>query len=120
MNFYKRSLTWKCTVTRQLGLLEVRYEEALAMLESHEQRLARSGKSGANGEFERNLRREVNEKLLASREANFRVRAIEKTADKAEKSEQKAQERLNELQRKFSEATAQLRTEHGNLIRWKK
>ncbi|KAI1198265.1 hypothetical protein F5X97DRAFT_342784 [Nemania serpens] len=104
-------------LTRQLGLLEVRYEEALSMLERHEQRLARSGRPGANGDFERNLRRDVEEKRIASKEAKDRVKAIEKAIDKAERSERKAQEKLNEVQSKLSDANLQLRTEHGRMLR---
>lgn len=106
----------KCAVTRQLGLLEVRYEESLSTLERHEQRLAMSGRPGANGDFERNLRREVEEKRIASKEAKDRVKAIEKTLDKAERSERKAQEKLNDLQNRLNEANAQLRIEHGRML----
>lgn len=87
------------------------------MLERHEQRLARSGRPGANGDFERNLRRDVEEKRIASKEAKDRVKAIEKAIDKAERSERKAQEKLNEVQSKLSDANLQLRTEHGRMLR---
>ncbi|KAI1129284.1 hypothetical protein F5Y10DRAFT_264276 [Nemania abortiva] len=103
-------------LTRQLGLLEVRYEESLSSLERHEERLARSGRPGANGSFERNMRREVDSRKEECKDVADQIKALEKDIKKAEKSERKAQEKLDELQNKLSEANLQLRNEQGRLL----
>ncbi|KAI0972037.1 hypothetical protein F4678DRAFT_460865 [Xylaria arbuscula] len=103
---------------RALATLEMRYKDSQSSLQRHSQRLAESGRPGANGEFERNAREEAEKTRAQGKEMQGKIRAVEKTIRKAEKRERRARDKLDALRGKLAESRLRLRVEEGKLERF--
>ncbi|KAI0805061.1 hypothetical protein GGR55DRAFT_681347 [Xylaria sp. FL0064] len=103
---------------RETRTLELRYSASVASLQRHEQRLAESGRPGGNGEFEQNARNDLEITRKQCKEMQGKIRAMDKTIEKAHKSERKAREKLDELRGRLSQSRLQLRAEEGKLLRF--
>ncbi|KAI1354031.1 hypothetical protein F5Y01DRAFT_322293 [Xylaria sp. FL0043] len=110
--------TQRENVTRETRTLELRYAASLASLQRHEQRLAESGRPGGNGEFEQNARNDLEVTRKQCKEMQGKIKALDKTIEKARKSERKAREKLDELRGRLSQSRLQLRAEEGKLLRF--
>ncbi len=113
-----RLLTPSFAVVRELATLELRYKGSLASFQRHEQRLAESGRPGGNGEFERNARDDLEKAKKVCKEVEGKISAMDKTIERAQKSERKAREKLDGLRGKLAESRMQLRVEEGKLLRF--
>ncbi|KAI0118218.1 hypothetical protein GGR51DRAFT_554711 [Nemania sp. FL0031] len=106
----------KDDLMHHLSLLQVRYEESKSTLERHEARVAMDGRHGANGAFERNMRREVQERKQACKDVEYQIKTTERLLSKADKSQHKAKEKYDDLQNKLTDANLELRNEQGRLL----
>ncbi|GAP82438.1 hypothetical protein SAMD00023353_6000300 [Rosellinia necatrix] len=111
----------KRTMERQLGLLEVTYEDALALFQRNQRRLAvgMSGVgAGATGTYERDARRDLEERRQQCRGLEDGLKAVARGIEKAERAQDRAREKRDGLQVKLDGARAELRVEQARLLRF--
>ncbi|KAI0423048.1 hypothetical protein F5X98DRAFT_382388 [Xylaria grammica] len=108
----------KENLTREVAALKFRHQISLGTFRRHEQRLAESGRPGANGEFEKNARKDLENEEKKYKKVEDEVKAVTKGIETAQESERKARRKLDELHGKLADARIKLRIEEGRLLQF--